>query len=111
MSRIVEGFSASKWLGTDRRQAEARHGGLSRAEAEVTFLFFRLVSPASASSLALVYVVAFGSPDLAIGFKGAICSAGAYRGHQGAGDLPVEHHLQAAEDRSPGLSRHARSAS
>ena len=80
MSRIVDYFSASKWLGTEGAKQKLAMAGYRGQSAEVTFLFFRLVSPAVGFSLALVYVVAFGSPDLAIGFKGAILLAGAYAG-------------------------------
>ena len=80
MSRIVDGFSATKWLGTENAKQRLAMAGFRGQSAEVSFLFFRLISPAIGFSLALVYVLAFASPDLAIGFKGAILLAGAYLG-------------------------------
>ena len=46
MSRIVEGFSASKWLGTETAKHKLAMAGYRGQSAEVTFLFFRLISPA-----------------------------------------------------------------
>ncbi len=80
MSRIVEGFSASKWLGTDTAKQKLAMAGFRGQSAEVTFLFFRLVAPVVGLALALVYVVFVGNPDMAIGFKAGICLGGAYLG-------------------------------
>ena len=80
MSRIVEGFSASKWLGTEGAKLKLAMAGYRGQGAEVTFLFFRLVSPVVGVVLAGLYVVLVASPDMAIAFKLAICVAGAYLG-------------------------------
>ena len=80
MSRIVDSFSASKWLGTEGAKTKLAMAGFRGQGAEVTFLFFRLVSPAAVFLLALSYVLFVGDPDMAIAFKGGICLAGAYAG-------------------------------
>ena len=80
MARIVDGFSASKWLGTEGAKMKLAMAGFRGQGAEVTFLFFRLVSPAVVFLLALFYVLVVGDPDMAVAFKGGICLAGAYVG-------------------------------
>jgi tight adherence protein C len=79
MTRIVEGFSASRWLGTETAKQKLAMAGYRGQSAEVTFLFFRLISPVIGLTLALVYLLVF-NPDLAIGFKAGILLAGAYAG-------------------------------
>jgi tight adherence protein C len=80
MSRIVDGFSASKWLGTEGAKQKLAMAGYRGQGAEVTFLFFRLVSPVIGLALAALYVLLIASPDMAIAFKLAICVGGAYVG-------------------------------
>ena len=80
MSRIVDGFSASKWLGTEGAKLKLAMAGFRGQGAEVTFLFFRLVSPAASFLFALFYVFVVWDPDMAVAFKGGICLAGAYAG-------------------------------
>ena len=45
MSKIVEGFSVSRWLGTDKAKMQLAMAGFRAPSAEVAFLFFRLVAP------------------------------------------------------------------
>ena len=80
MSRIVDGFSASKWLGTEGAKMKLAMAGFRGQGAEVTFLFFRLVSPAVSFLFTLFYVFVVWDPDLGTAFKGGICLAGAYAG-------------------------------
>ena len=80
MARIVDGFSASKWLGTEGAKMKLAMAGFRGQGAEVTFLFFRLVSPAVCFLLALFYVFVVWDPDMVFAFKGGICLAGAYAG-------------------------------
>ena len=80
MSRIVDGFSASKWLGTDTAKQKLAMAGFRGQGAEVTFLFFRLVAPVIGLALALAYVFVFASADMSIGIKLGICLGGAYLG-------------------------------
>lgn len=80
MSRIVDGFSASKWLGTDTAKLKLAMAGFRGQGAEVTFLFFRLVAPVVALALALFYVTVVAASDMSIGMKLGICLGGAYLG-------------------------------
>ncbi len=80
MSRIVEGFSASKWLGTEGAKQKLAMAGFRGQGAEVTFLFFRLVSPIAFLLLTLFYVLVIANPDMALVLKAGICLAGAYAG-------------------------------
>jgi tight adherence protein C len=45
MKQIVVRFSLSKWLGTDRAKTQMAMAGFRGPQAEVAFLFFRLVTP------------------------------------------------------------------
>ena len=80
MSRIVEGFSASRWLGTEGAKLKLAMAGFRGQGAEVTFLFFRLVAPAGFLVFALFYVFVVWDPDIAFAFKGGICLGAAYAG-------------------------------
>ena len=51
MKQIVERFSLSKWLGTDRAKTQMAMAGFRGPQAEVAFLFFRLVTPVLIPSL------------------------------------------------------------
>ncbi|WP_237477235.1 type II secretion system F family protein [Lichenibacterium dinghuense] len=80
MSRVVEGFNASKWLGTEGAKLKLAMAGYRGQGAEVTFLFFRLVAPVGFFVFALFYVFVVWDPDIAFAFKGGICLAAAYAG-------------------------------
>ncbi len=63
MSKIVESFSASKWLGTDKAKLQLAMAGHRGPQAEVAFLFFRLVAPIcflAATFFYLFFVADFG---------------------------------------------------
>ena len=45
MSQIVERFSVSKWLGTEKSKTQLAKAGYRGPQAEIAFLFFRLVTP------------------------------------------------------------------
>jgi tight adherence protein C len=46
MKKIVEQFNLSKWLGTDQAKMQMTMAGFRGPQADVAFLFFRLVTPA-----------------------------------------------------------------
>ncbi len=77
MSRIVEGFSASRWLGTEKAKSQLAMAGFRGPQAEIAFLFFRLVAPVVFLVVTFTYVfviINFGfSPMLKIGIT--LCSA------------------------------------
>ena len=56
MKRMVDGFSLEKWLGTEAAKLQLSMAGYRGKQAEVAFLFFRLVMPIGLFLLALIYV-------------------------------------------------------
>jgi tight adherence protein C len=56
MKQIVDQFSLSKWLSTDTAKLQLSQAGYRGAQAEVAFLFFRLVAPCFFFLVTLVYV-------------------------------------------------------
>jgi tight adherence protein C len=80
MSRIVERFSLSKWLSTDTAKDKLSMAGFRGQGAEITFLFFRLVSLAAFLAVTVFYAAVVASPDLALIVKAGICIAAAYAG-------------------------------
>ena len=55
MKQIVESFSLSRWLGTEQAKEQLTMAGFRGAQAEVAFLFFRLVTPIALFFIALLY--------------------------------------------------------
>jgi tight adherence protein C len=77
MKEIVERFNLSQWLGTDEAKKQMTMAGFRGAQAEVGFLFFRLVTPITLFLFALIYVFFlsdFGWP-LSVNFGVAIAAA------------------------------------
>ena len=67
MKRIVESFNRGNWLGTERAKQQLVMAGYRGPQAEVAFLFFRLVTPIVLFIVAIVYlffVQDFGKPAL-----------------------------------------------
>jgi tight adherence protein C len=58
MKHVVERFSLSKWLGTDQAKMQMAMAGFRGPQAEVTFLFFRLVAPALSLAVSAFYILA-----------------------------------------------------
>lgn len=56
MKQIVDRFNLSKWLGTDTAKEQMAMAGFRGPQAEIAFLFFRLVSPLLAFFATLIYV-------------------------------------------------------
>jgi tight adherence protein C len=56
MKRIVDRFNLKTWLGTEKSKDQMLMAGYRGAQAEVAFLFFRLVSPAVFFVLGLLYI-------------------------------------------------------
>jgi tight adherence protein C len=55
MKNIVDKFNLSSWLGTDQAKEQMTRAGFRGAQAEVAFLFFRLVTPIGLFVFALFY--------------------------------------------------------
>ncbi len=56
MKNIVERFNLSSWLGTDKAKKQMIMAGFRGPQAEVAFLFFRLVTPIILFLLTLLYL-------------------------------------------------------
>ena len=80
MSRIVDGFSVSKWLGTETAKTQLAMAGYRGQGAEVTFLFFRLIMPMVCGLLVTAYLFVLTDLAWSTGMKISICIAGAYLG-------------------------------
>src|SRR4051794_822377 len=57
MKQIVESFSLSKWLGTENAKSQLAMAGYRGPQAEIAFLFFRLVVPIVLFLAAMFYIV------------------------------------------------------
>lgn len=80
MSRIVTGFSASRWLGTEKAKLQLAMAGYRGPQAEVAFLFFRLVAPVAFIVVSFVYVFFIIDFGLSTIFKMGIVICAAYLG-------------------------------
>lgn len=80
MRRIVDRFKLGDWLGTESAKKQLVMAGYRGPQAEIAFLFFRLVMPIGLFLVALFYVFAvngFGQPPL---IRFGMALAGAYVG-------------------------------
>ncbi len=80
MSRIVESFSASKWLGTDKAKAQLAMAGHRGPQAETAFLFFRLVTPICFLVISFVYIFFFSDFGFSLAIKVGIVIGSVYLG-------------------------------
>lgn len=55
MKNIVDRFNLSKWLGTDQAKMQMTMAGFRGPQADVAFLFFRLVTPACMLVFGVIY--------------------------------------------------------
>ena len=80
MKQIVEQFNLAKWLGTDQAKKQMLMAGYRGPQAEVGFLFFRLVSPAASFLFGLLYVFVLSNFDWSFSIKLAAVIGCAYLG-------------------------------
>ncbi|MCI0467863.1 MAG: type II secretion system F family protein [Beijerinckiaceae bacterium] len=80
MKQIVERFSLSKWLGTDHAKSQMTMAGFRGPQAEVAFLFFRLVVPLLTFAASASYIFLAANFELPFPFKAAIILLAAYLG-------------------------------
>ena len=59
MKKIVEDFSLSRWLGTEKAKTQLWMAGFRGPQAEIGFLFFRLVMPIAALLVSSFYIFLF----------------------------------------------------
>lgn len=80
MKHVVERFSLSKWLNTDDAKLKLATAGFRGPQAEIAFLFFRLVSPIAFLFCALFYVHFLGDPEMTFLFRVMILIGATYLG-------------------------------
>jgi tight adherence protein C len=72
MKNIVERFKLGEWLGTDTAKRKLSTAGYRGPQAEVAFLFFRLVAPIGFFFLALFYLFVVNTFGLALLIRGGL---------------------------------------
>jgi tight adherence protein C len=82
MQAVVNRFNLNKWLGQEEARDKLIQAGYRGHAPYVTFLFFRLVSPAITVSLAAFYIFVVGKLDKPLTIKIGILLIAAYVGMQ-----------------------------
>jgi tight adherence protein C len=80
MKQVVDWFSLSKWLGTEEAKLQMVMAGYRGPQAEIGFLFFRLVTPIAALILSIAYFFFIGDFDWPLTFKFGAVLASVYAG-------------------------------
>ncbi|HUO55653.1 MAG TPA: type II secretion system F family protein [Rhodoblastus sp.] len=83
MKDVVDKYSLSKWLGTEEAKTQLSMAGFRGPQAEIAFLFFRLVTPISAAVLSALYVFFLLKNDWSILSRLSIVICFAYAGLKG----------------------------
>jgi tight adherence protein C len=83
MKDIVDKYSLSKWLGTEEAKAQLAMAGYRGPQAEVAFLFFRLVTPIAFFVLGAIYMFAIYASDMTTMGRLAVVLGAAYVGLKG----------------------------
>jgi tight adherence protein C len=83
MKEIVDKYSLSKWLGTDEAKPQLALAGFRGPQAEIAFLFFRLVTPIAAVTIGSFYVFVLLRNDWSLMMRLAIVLCCAYAGLKG----------------------------
>ena len=80
MKSIVEQFNLSNWLGTGKAKSQLQRAGFRGSQAEISFLFFRLVTPIALFIFAAFYIFVVIKWDKPAGIRIGACVAAAYIG-------------------------------
>jgi tight adherence protein C len=80
MLNTVERFNLQKWLGTDKAKMQLAAAGYRGRQAEIAFLFFRLILPIATFVVGTLYIFLILQPDWSLSLKLAACIATAYLG-------------------------------
>src|SRR5438270_7480450 len=80
MKQIVDSFSLSKWLGTEKAKSQLAMAGYRGPQAEIAFLFFRLTVPIGLFVVAAIYLFLFDESDWPMLIKVGIAIFAAYVG-------------------------------
>ncbi len=76
MKQVVEWFNLSKWLGTEQAKLQMLMAGYRGQQAEIGFLFFRLITPLTVCVVSIAYVFFIANLDWPFTFKlGAVLAA------------------------------------
>src|SRR5277367_1533351 len=82
VSRVVEDFNLGKWLAQEAAREKLVMAGYRGQAPYVTFLFFRLVTPALFFVAAVMYVFVIAHMEKSLPVKIGMCVAAAYLGLQ-----------------------------
>jgi tight adherence protein C len=80
MKQVVEMFNLSNLLGTDEAKKQLTMAGYRGPQAEVGFLFFRLVMPIALFIVAIIYILFVAAIDYPLMVKFGICLFATYLG-------------------------------
>ena len=80
MKRVVDDFSLKKWLGTETAKLQLTMAGFRGPQAEVTFLFFRLVVPIALFLVTVFYIFVILQLDYPFLIKLGMSIGAAYAG-------------------------------
>ena len=80
MLNVVERFNLQKWLGTDKAKMQLSSAGFRGRQAEIAFLFFRLIAPIGTFLFALLYIFIILQPEWSMTLKLGAVMAAAYIG-------------------------------
>ena len=80
MASIVQNFSLSRWLGTDKAKGQLALAGYRGPQAEIAFLFFRAVAPIALALIAAFYIFVVLDLSFALPLKIGGCIFAAYLG-------------------------------
>src|SRR5574337_1011874 len=83
MKDIVDKFSLSKWLGTDEAKSQLTQAGFRGPQAEIAFLFFRLVTPAAMMVASALYAFVLLNNDWSLMLRLSVVLSFAYAGLKG----------------------------
>jgi tight adherence protein C len=83
MKNVVERYSLSSWLGTEEAKLQLAMAGYRGPQAEIGFLFFRLVTPIGSLLASAIYVFFLVASDMTMMQRLAIVLTSAYGGLKG----------------------------
>lgn len=80
MLKTVERFNLQKWLGTEKAKQQLASAGFRGRQAEIAFLFFRLIVPVGGLFLGLFYIFVVLQPEWSFTLKMGAAVFAAYLG-------------------------------
>jgi tight adherence protein C len=80
MKSVVDQFNLTSWLGTEKAKSQLARAGFRGGQGEVSFLFFRLVTPIALFLLAAFYIFVVIQWDKPAFMRIGACVAAAYVG-------------------------------